>query len=521
MMVKQRKPLPMLQGRAAFIINLITQVAVIVAQMVISLFLTPVVLDKMGAEAYGFVGLVNNFVSYVAVVTVALNSLAGRFITIAHHSGDKEGAESYYSSVFFANCVMAIAVLVGSMVFAVNIRSLVEVSPGLVGDLQIMILLAFLNCALGLIVVVFGIAAFIKNQLYLNSIAQLVSSVIRAVLLCILFLAVAPHMWYYAAAAVTASLVFLALQVWTSRRVAPEYRVRVSNFSFSRVVEIVKSGVWVSVESINKLLLTGLDLWISNLFVGAYQMGVFSVAKTVPNALLSVSNSLASLFYPKCAELYAKKNSDELVAQFGFAMRFTAAVMIVPLMGLIVYGLYFYKLWLPGRDGAELVLVQMLSVLTIISLVASALVEPLYYANTLANKIKGSVLITLGFSILVLAIELSMLAISSSNGLYIIASVSSIVMVVRHCLVQPIYAAHVLGLRRITFFRPLGKEICGLFLVLVTFLIISVVLPFSSWIEFACSCLLSAVVGYAEVLFLLFDREERRRVFGTVFRRGC
>lgn len=101
MMNKQIKPLPILQGKTAFAINLISQVSVIVAQMVISLFLTPIVLDKMGAEAYGFVGLVNNFVSYVAVITTALNSLSGRYITIAHHSGDQESAESYYSSVFF------------------------------------------------------------------------------------------------------------------------------------------------------------------------------------------------------------------------------------------------------------------------------------------------------------------------------------------------------------------------------------------------------------------------------------
>lgn len=514
MRTKQVKPLPMLKGKSAFAINLISQVSVIAAQMVISLYLTPIVLDKMGTEAYGFVGLVNNFVSYVAVITTALNSLAGRYITIAHHSGDRKGAESYYSSVFFANCGMAVAVLAGSVLLAANIRSVVSVSSELVGDLQLLILLAFLDCALGLIVVVFGIAAFIKNQLYLNSIAQLISSVIRAMLLCVLFLSVAPHMWYYSAAAVVASVAFLALQVWTTRRVTPEYRVRATRFSFPRVLEILKSGVWVSIESVNKLLLTGLDLWISNLFVGAYQMGVFSVAKTIPNALLSVSSRFANLFYPKCAELYAKKNNDELVEQFGFAMRFTAAIMIVPLAGLVVYGLHFYELWLPGRDISELLLIQRLSVLTVISLLASALVEPLYYANTLTNKIKGSVLITLGFSLVVVVIELSLLLLTDFNGLFVIASVSSIVMTFRHCLVQPVYAARVLGLRGSSFFKALGKEVVGLFVVLGTFWVLSSVLSFSSWANFLTSCLLSAAIGYAELSLLLLDGDERRKAIG-------
>lgn len=509
----------MVQGKAAFAINLVSQVSVIVAQMVISLVLTPVVLNKMGAEAYGFVGLVNNFVSYVSIVTTALNSLAGRFITVAHHSGRKEDAETYYSSVFYANCVMAVAVLVLSMLLAANIESVVVVSPGLVSDLQVMILLAFLNCALGLVVVVFGVAAFIKNQLYLNSIAQLIAAIIRATLLCVLFLVIAPHMWYYSAAAVVANIVFLAVQCRTARHVAPEYRVKPSRFSFAHVKEILKSGLWVSVESINKLLLTGLDLWISNLFIGAYQMGIFSVAKTVPNSLLSVSTSFSNLFYPKCAELYAKNMDGELISYFGFAMRFVAAVMVVPLAGLISYGLPFYKLWLSGRDLTELVLIQTLSVLTVVSLVASALVEPLYYANTLANKIKGSVLITLGFSIVVVIIELALLVFTDLNGLFVIASVSSIVMTVRHCLVQPVYAARVLGLRSTVFFGPLFREALGLLVVLVTFFIFANVLPLSSWLTFACSCFVSAAIGYAELFFMLLDKEERRRAFSMLLRK--
>lgn len=63
-MNKQIKPLPILQGKTAFAINLISQVSVIVAQMVISLFLTPIVLDKMGAEAYGFVALLFQVTSW-------------------------------------------------------------------------------------------------------------------------------------------------------------------------------------------------------------------------------------------------------------------------------------------------------------------------------------------------------------------------------------------------------------------------------------------------------------------------
>ena len=513
------KSLPVLKGKMAFSINLLSQIAVIAAQMIISLYLTPVVLNKMGAEAYGFVGLVNNFVSYVTVITTALNSLAGRFITVAHHSGKRDEAKEYYSSVFYANCVMAILVLISAAILAANIESLVIVSPELVEDLRKTILLAFANCALGLVAVVFGVAAFIKNQLYLNSLSQLLSSITRAVLLCLLFTIALPHMWYYSAAAIVASAIFLSVQVWITKKVTPEYQVRLSHFSGARVKEIIKSGIWTSVQSINNFLLSGLDLWVSNVFVGAYQMGVFSVAKTVPNALLSMSGNFANLFYPKCAEHYARGEKEELADQFILAMKFTAGVMLVPLMGLIAFGFHFYTLWLPFRTHEELDLIQSLAVLTIISLISSALVEPLYYVNTLTNRLKGSVLITFGFSVLVIVIEFSLLAFSNYNGLYVIAAVSSIVMSVRHCVVQPGYAAKMLELPISTFYKTLAREIIGLSIVLSTFTIIAKMLPFSSWLEFCLSCCVAAMVGYVELLLVLLNNKERSIVFRMLFRK--
>ena len=45
-----------------FALNFAAQIAVLGTQFIISFVLTPIVLQKLGDEAYGFVGLVNNFV---------------------------------------------------------------------------------------------------------------------------------------------------------------------------------------------------------------------------------------------------------------------------------------------------------------------------------------------------------------------------------------------------------------------------------------------------------------------------
>lgn len=63
-------------------INIIANIIAFAVNFVISFFLTPYIVETVGKEAYGFVSLGNNFVNYASLITVALNSMASRFITI-------------------------------------------------------------------------------------------------------------------------------------------------------------------------------------------------------------------------------------------------------------------------------------------------------------------------------------------------------------------------------------------------------------------------------------------------------
>lgn len=62
--------------------------------MGISFLLTPYIIDTVGKEAYGFVGIANNFVSYAKLITLALNALAMRFITIKIHENNIVGIKN-------------------------------------------------------------------------------------------------------------------------------------------------------------------------------------------------------------------------------------------------------------------------------------------------------------------------------------------------------------------------------------------------------------------------------------------
>ena len=73
-------------------INLFANVVGFVVNLGIQFFLTPFIVKSLGAAAYGFVGLSNNIIMYTQLIATALNSMAGRYITIKYTKGDTVSA---------------------------------------------------------------------------------------------------------------------------------------------------------------------------------------------------------------------------------------------------------------------------------------------------------------------------------------------------------------------------------------------------------------------------------------------
>ena len=73
-------------------INITATVVSFVVNLGIQFFLTPFIVSSLGPAAYGFVGLSNNIITYTQLISVALHSMASRFITIKYTQGDVESA---------------------------------------------------------------------------------------------------------------------------------------------------------------------------------------------------------------------------------------------------------------------------------------------------------------------------------------------------------------------------------------------------------------------------------------------
>ena len=72
-------------GKKQGVKNLTMNIAAFMIQFIISFYISPTIVGKVGASAYGFIGLANDFVSYAAIISSVFNSVASRFIANAFY----------------------------------------------------------------------------------------------------------------------------------------------------------------------------------------------------------------------------------------------------------------------------------------------------------------------------------------------------------------------------------------------------------------------------------------------------
>lgn len=133
-------------------INLVASILAFIINIGISFFLTPYITENIGVEAYGFVSLGTEFVNYASLVTIALNSMAGRFITIEIHKGNWEGANKYFNSVLLSNCIVAGVILFPSILVVAFLDRIIDIPVEIILDVKILFALLFTNYIISIIV---------------------------------------------------------------------------------------------------------------------------------------------------------------------------------------------------------------------------------------------------------------------------------------------------------------------------------------------------------------------------------
>ena len=490
--------------------NLALNILAFGVQFFISFFITPILVGKVGTEAYGFIGLANDFVNYAAIITSIFNSVAARFIANAFYRKEYDEANSYFNSLIIANFILAGILAMVGVVFIPGLEHFLSVPAHLVLDVKLTFAMVFLSYIVTLLTMVFTTSLFVTNRTDIQWACSIISYIIRLAAIVVFLLCLPIRIYWIAAAALIASVVVAVMNVGFTKLLTPELHLDFKMVHASYVKVLAQSGCWMAFTSISNILIRGLDLTVANVMIGSYEMGLLSIARTMPNQITSVIATMAPIFTPVFVAHYAAENQNGLKTSIQDSIYTMALVLFVPISGFIIYSGDFYRLWQPSLSVEELKIVTALSTITAFQAYFNSSTATMAQVSVVTNKLKLPVFVS--FFAGVLNVATVVLLVKFTNwGVYAIVFSSTLVMTLRYVLFNSIYAARIIGVPAGTFYPAVFKTWCMIPVLCGAMYFIKEILPVCSWVGLIRNALISAIVGYL-LMALLFARNKIKKM---------
>lgn len=493
-------------------INIIASFTAFFVSTGINFFLSPYIVESVGREANGYIQMSNMFLAYFSVLTVALNSMSSRFISVAYFRGDPDEASGYFTSTFFSNAILSAVFTPIFLIVIFNLARLINISPNLVVDVQFLLGFTCINFIVGILTTNLSVSYYIKNKLYISSLISIAGYIMRAILLLFLFSSFKPYIAYTAVVMLTVTLFTQSCNLYFRKRLIPDLKIKLKYFSSQKVKTLISSGIWTSITRMGTLLSEGLDLLMSNLLLSGDDMGILAIAKTIPNMTSNILTSLIGTFLPNLTELYAQNKISEMVKEIKYSMSIIGLIINIPIGILIGFGSMIFALWMPGQDALYL---QILSVITIIPWAIIGNVNIIHNVFTILNKIKANSILICITGLLNVAIVYALLK-TTSMGLFAVAGVSSILSILRDLFYTVPYGAIYLGCNRFTFFPDVIKSVISVIAISVIATVIKRLIPYTSWKYLIPAVAVTAVLGLLFNIMFVLTSQTRKQFFGSI-----
>lgn len=496
-------------------INTMASITTLVVTTLISMILSPYIVRTIGVEANGFIGLANNFISYAMLAQTALNSMGSRFLMIAYYNEDYDKARKYYSSIFFGNLFLGIIFAVIGGICVWRLENILKITSELLLDVKFLFALLFGNYVINTLITSWSSAPYIKNKLYVQSLISILTTLARAFVILLMFLALAPSVWYVGLGSFVAGIIGVLCYYFAKRKILPEFKVSKRDFSWAYIKELIASGVWNSISSLGTILLSGLDLLLANLFLGPTAMGLLSLAKTMPNFVDTLNATIADVFTPSLIIDYSHKNQQQMISTINQSSKLIAIICSLPLAFLLIFGGRFYSLWQPTENAQ---LLHVLSIVTIFGRCFFTGMQPLFKIFMVVNKVKENSIITIITGAVSTLITFILLK-TTNLGLFAIAGTSVVCCFVKNIVYVIPYSAKYLGVKKATFYQTLVPSVLCCVLLSVLGIGLTFIFVCNTWGNLILCASVFAFMGLILTLFVVLRKNERKAFIRILLKR--
>lgn len=487
-------------------INLVTNILVMFFTMGINFIITPILVNKLGFSAYGYIGIITNLISFFTVFTYTITSMIGRFYTIELKRDNHQEANEYISTSFYICIIISMILIPIGFIFAKNIDIFINIESALIDDVKLSFLLSFITFILGLFLSIFSSGAYASNRLDISNRIKIISCIIRIVVLMLLFKFVKVKIWFVSLSSSLEMIIAVVLSYYSFRKLIPEVSFSKNNFKIEKVKELILSGSFNSLILMGSTLMSQVLLIVANRHLDSYIVGVYSTILIIPNTLTSIANAISSAYSPSTLKIYATDGNKKLVKFVKQVVENCGYLIGWPISISAAMAIPVFSVWI-GSDYSEY---RYFIGFIMIHLVSNLAVSQLNVVNQATNKLKLPAIMSILIGVFNYFLAIYMIK-ELGLGLWGIGISSVITLTLRNTIFTAVYVAIITNQKWYIFYNALFKPQ----LISIVIYLIGVQIEVKGYIKsvksFFIVCTILSIL-YALMYFILLDKENKNKI---------
>jgi membrane protein EpsK len=497
-----------------FALNVLANLIVTAVNILIGIWLTPYLINKLGVATYGIVILATSFTSYMSIFNSAIDNAVGRFLTLDIKKQRFRAANQTFNTAFWSSLVILLLLLPATAILAYFSPRLFDTPLGQEQSTRWLFGLVMGAYLLIILRSVFSASTFAHNRLDLQNGIFSSNTIVRTILIIIFFsLLLVPKAWHYGLATLTGATISLILAIAVWKYLTPQLSINRQDFERSRLRKIFSMSGWLIINQIGSLLFLNIDLIVVNTFLGAEVQGRYGSILQWVILLRTVAQSVSKALLPLIMGQFAQNELEKVGRTVRSSIKLMGLTMALPIGIVVGFADELLTLWL-GPEFADMALI--LRVL-VVHLCINLAVLPLFSLQVVLNKIRWPGIVTLVLGLLNVGLAVSWVRIGNS-GLGV-ALAGSLVLTLKNTLFIPVYGAKIQNLPWYTFLKNLIPGVVSTSGVILVVFFLTRYVIFDSWLTLISVCILLAIT-YSFLLYFLMLNESERRILMTLIRRN-
>ena len=365
--------------------------------MLIALYTSRVILQALGVEDYGVYNVVGGVVTMFSVITGALTTTIGRFITYELGSGNRERLKKVFATSMVVQLVIAAVIWVLVEIIGVwFLKTQMQIPEGRENAAMWVLQCSLVSFCIDLIGLPFNACITAHEHMKAFAYISLFRSLTQLGICYLIIISPFDRLISYAILMMLLSITVMFIYSIYSYKQFIESHTRI-HFYKDMFKEMFSFAGWAFFShSIYIINTQGVNMLI-NVYYGVVYNAARGVANQVENAVLQFANSFTTSINPQITKSYAAKELEDMFKLVCRGARFSYYLMFIMALPLICETDTILSLWLTEIPDKASVFIQ----LSLINCLIESMSNTTYTACVSTGRIKKYAIIVSILTILV------------------------------------------------------------------------------------------------------------------------